>query len=327
MPIIKDKEKASNEIRLGIEEAERLGTTLNELADRIGVADGTLKTWMYSSSIPRTLDDGKFFGLIWLVMRHTALKRTWVENLLQATSIPIFIPISLPLMRAYFLEGRLNGVGKKTTQPSDIKLDGEPIPIDDIDFVLASIFDPENAAKTELGEEGHLPGSHFMGKYLEGEFDVITYLDYLHRLDLKEIMRSVVYGAIKSPERLGELLVGYIAEQKRMQKLIIFKVVLVLPPDVINDVFLKSVDERLETYRKHDVLDRLDLRILLSNQPVGMDVVTVDDKHLILTLADQIGQNRIYKATIVKNLPSTVRTINYWFDTAVVPQSIPFDDL
>nr|WP_281720669.1 hypothetical protein [Nitrosomonas nitrosa] len=69
----------------------------------------TLKSWKNSNSIPNTIDDGAFFGLIYLGLLTEKLGLDWLTVLLNATSIPIYTPISPRLLNAYLGQAQFQG--------------------------------------------------------------------------------------------------------------------------------------------------------------------------------------------------------------------------
>ncbi|WP_276353857.1 NB-ARC domain-containing protein [Cohnella caldifontis] len=81
-------------------EALPSGRTFSEsYIDRIsvplGISPNTIKSWMGQMGnryIPSRIEDGKLFGLLWMIMEKGVMDARWFNDLLHATSIPVIEP-------------------------------------------------------------------------------------------------------------------------------------------------------------------------------------------------------------------------------------------
>ncbi|REJ14421.1 MAG: transcriptional regulator [Paenibacillaceae bacterium] len=68
---------------------------LDKIAVQIGVSTSTLKSWigqMGRKYVPGRVEDGKLFGLLWIVLRDGDRQTDWLVQVLGTTSIPVFTP-------------------------------------------------------------------------------------------------------------------------------------------------------------------------------------------------------------------------------------------
>jgi LuxR family transcriptional regulator, glucitol operon activator len=72
---------------------------MEELAIKVGVSPNTIKSWMGQMGdkyIPSRIEDGKLFGIIWLLLLHGEMNIHWFTDLLKTTSMPVIEP-ALPI--------------------------------------------------------------------------------------------------------------------------------------------------------------------------------------------------------------------------------------
>jgi LuxR family transcriptional regulator, glucitol operon activator len=72
---------------------------LDKLAYRLGVSSNTIKSWigqMGTKYIPGRIDDGKLFGILWIILEKTNMNIQWFTKLLETTTIPVIKP-ALPV--------------------------------------------------------------------------------------------------------------------------------------------------------------------------------------------------------------------------------------
>jgi len=93
------------------------------------LAARTLKSWKNPNSIPDNIDDGVFFGIVYLCLKTERLGLDWLINLLDATTVPVYKPLSPKLMRAYLKQAQILG-----SHLSD----------EDLEDVLTIFFDEDN---------------------------------------------------------------------------------------------------------------------------------------------------------------------------------------
>lgn len=78
---------------------------IDKIAFQIGVSSNTIKSWMGqmgSKYIPGRIEDGKLFGMIWIIMKRN-MDIQWFIRLLETTSLPVLKP-ALPVWVASCLK-------------------------------------------------------------------------------------------------------------------------------------------------------------------------------------------------------------------------------
>ncbi|MGF6952802.1 LuxR family glucitol operon transcriptional activator [Neobacillus sp. B4I6] len=87
-------------IRRGKNEINSSGQSyLEKVAYQLGVSSNTIKSWigqMGLKYIPGRIDDGKLFGIIWVIIEKSDMNIQWFTKLLETTSIPVIKP-ALPI--------------------------------------------------------------------------------------------------------------------------------------------------------------------------------------------------------------------------------------
>ncbi|QBG55011.1 transcriptional regulator [Bacillus amyloliquefaciens] len=81
-------------------------TYIDKIALRLGVSSNTIKSWigqMGANYIPGRIDDGKLFGMIWIMIEKTDMGPEWLTGLLETTTIPVIKP-ALPVWTASCLK-------------------------------------------------------------------------------------------------------------------------------------------------------------------------------------------------------------------------------
>lgn len=76
------------------------------IANELGVSPNTIKSWigqMGLKYIPGRIDDGKLFGIIWIIFKKTDIDISWFSKLMETTSIPTLKP-ALPAWVSSCLE-------------------------------------------------------------------------------------------------------------------------------------------------------------------------------------------------------------------------------
>jgi LuxR family transcriptional regulator, glucitol operon activator len=79
---------------------------IDKIAYQLGVSSNTIKSWigqMGPKYIPGRIDDGKLFGIIWIILEKSDMNIQWFTKLLETTSIPVLIP-ALPVWAASCLK-------------------------------------------------------------------------------------------------------------------------------------------------------------------------------------------------------------------------------
>src|SRR5689334_2692485 len=122
MAEIEDRKKFAELLSLGVKELKlhpdykikrkkgensSLGQSyIANIANELGVSPNTIKSWigqMGLKYIPGRIDDGKLFGIIWIILKKTDLDTSWFSELMETTSIPILKP-ALPAWVSSCLE-------------------------------------------------------------------------------------------------------------------------------------------------------------------------------------------------------------------------------
>jgi LuxR family glucitol operon transcriptional activator len=79
---------------------------LDKLGVQLGISSNTIKSWMGQMGqkyVPSRIEDGKLFGIIWLILEKSDMDVQWLTEFLQTTSIPIIKP-ALPVWVASCLK-------------------------------------------------------------------------------------------------------------------------------------------------------------------------------------------------------------------------------
>ncbi|QSX23340.1 NB-ARC domain-containing protein [Priestia megaterium] len=118
------------------------------IANELGVSSNTIKSWigqMGLKYIPGRIDEGKLFGVIWIILKKTDLDIDWFSRLMETTSIPILKP-ALPAWVSLCLE-KAKILGADNSFDSPLK--------GDIEKVVNQLF------HNKLQSEDTTPKEHF----------------------------------------------------------------------------------------------------------------------------------------------------------------------
>lgn len=112
---------------------------LDKIAAQIGISSSTLKSWtgqMGRKYVPGRIEDGKLFGLLWIVLRDGEQQTVWLADVLGTTSIPVITPPTGDWVRACLRKAKVlmrNGTFGSPAEP-------------EIDQVIARLF-PDNRSE------------------------------------------------------------------------------------------------------------------------------------------------------------------------------------
>lgn len=115
MPIIYDKALVAAQLLYGVQVLAETETSGNitameyELAQMLNKEARTIKSWKSASSMPGSLKDYEFYGIIWLVLRTRQVSLQWVEDLLSGTSVSFLKPIPPDWLKGCLRQARLSG--------------------------------------------------------------------------------------------------------------------------------------------------------------------------------------------------------------------------
>lgn len=68
---------------------------IDKIAHKLGISSNTIKSWMGQMGvkyIPSRIEDGKLFGIVWLIIEKSEMDTGWFTELLRTTSIPVISP-------------------------------------------------------------------------------------------------------------------------------------------------------------------------------------------------------------------------------------------
>lgn len=68
---------------------------IDKIANQLGISSNTIKSWigqMGVKYVPSRIEDGKLFGIIWLIVEKSGMDTGWFTGLLRTTSIPVIDP-------------------------------------------------------------------------------------------------------------------------------------------------------------------------------------------------------------------------------------------
>jgi hypothetical protein len=177
--------------------------------------------------------------------------------------------------------------------------------------------------KTQVAIQSEFKAA-FFGKRLLGEKDVVEGLDNLNRSDLYKELRALVYASPKSPDALARKIASLFKERRRAGIHVAFTAIVAMDfSDPSAMTLLSQVTDKMKFYR--GVEEMIDFKVLDMRPPLGTDIVTVDDKHLVINLADTSGRDIVYKAIVIENQRDVVGDITTWFDKYVLPKAVSVD--
>ncbi|MBV6738207.1 tetratricopeptide repeat protein [Priestia megaterium] len=187
MAEIEDQKKFAELLSLGVKELKlhpdykikrkkgedsSLGQSyIANIANELGVSSNTIKSWigqMGVKYIPGRIDDGKLFGIIWIILKKTnldILDISWFSKLMETTSIPTLKP-ALPAWVSSCLEkAKILGADNSFGTPLD----------KDIEEVVKKIFhsklQTEDATPKEHSTIHNLP-TRWSGVFIGRHFDL-----------------------------------------------------------------------------------------------------------------------------------------------------------
>jgi len=106
---------------------------IDKIANQLGISSNTVKSWMGQMGvkyIPSRIEDGKLFGIVWIIVEKSGMDNGWFTGLLRTTSIPVIDP-PLPIWVASCLSKAKLLRNDEFGAPSD----------QEIDSVIARLFD------------------------------------------------------------------------------------------------------------------------------------------------------------------------------------------
>ncbi|MCY8914496.1 tetratricopeptide repeat protein [Bacillus atrophaeus] len=142
---------------------------LDNIAHQLGVSPNTIKSWigqMGVNYVPGRIDDGKLFGMIWIILEKTDMNIEWFTDLLETTTIPVIKP-ALPVWAASCLK-------KAKTLRKDGSF-GSPLD-EDIEKTVKRLFpevpDHKTNTLTEQIPLTHNLPSRWSGHFIGRRFDI-----------------------------------------------------------------------------------------------------------------------------------------------------------
>lgn len=140
---------------------------LDKIAYQLGVSSNTIKSWigqMGPKYIPGRIDDGKLFGIIWIIVEKSDMNIQWFTKILETTTIPVVKP-ALPVWVASCL--------KKAKTLQNDKSFGAPLN-EDIEIVMKRLFDTPNNGSITRKEQPliHNLPTRWSGNFIGRKFDL-----------------------------------------------------------------------------------------------------------------------------------------------------------
>ncbi|MEC1679619.1 NB-ARC domain-containing protein [Bacillus mojavensis] len=143
---------------------------LDNISHQLGVSPNTIKSWigqMGVNYVPGRIEDGKLFGMIWIILEKTDMNIQWFTDLLETTTIPVIKP-ALPVWAASCLKK-----AKIVRQDNSF---GTPLD-QDIEKTVKRLFPDvldhkKNALTEQIPLTHNLPSrwsGHFIGRRLDIE--------------------------------------------------------------------------------------------------------------------------------------------------------------
>ncbi|WP_338787784.1 NB-ARC domain-containing protein [Metabacillus sp. FJAT-53654] len=153
--------------RIKNEKISALQSYLDKIAAYLGVSSNTIKSWlgqMGQKYIPGRIDDGKLFGIIWIILEKSDMNIQWFTKILETTTIPVIKP-ALPVWVASCL--------KKAKTLQNDKTFGAPLD-EDIEIVMKRLFDMSNYENSTSKEQPliHNLPTRWSGNFIGRKFDL-----------------------------------------------------------------------------------------------------------------------------------------------------------
>ncbi|MCP9300806.1 NB-ARC domain-containing protein [Bacillus halotolerans] len=142
---------------------------LDNISHQLGVSPNTIKSWigqMGANYVPGRIEDGKLFGIIWIILEKTDMNIQWFTDLLETTTIPVIKP-ALPVWAASCLKK-----AKIVRQDNSF---GAPLDQDiekTVKRLFPDILDHKTNALTEQMPLTHNLPSRWSGHFIGRRFDI-----------------------------------------------------------------------------------------------------------------------------------------------------------
>ncbi|MEC1646339.1 tetratricopeptide repeat protein [Bacillus halotolerans] len=142
---------------------------LDNISHQLGVSPNTIKSWigqMGANYVPGRIEDGKLFGMIWIILEKTDMNIQWFTDLLETTTIPVIKP-ALPVWAASCLKK-----AKIVRQDNSF---GAPLDQDiekTVKRLFPDILDHKTNALTEQMPLTHNLPSRWSGHFIGRRFDI-----------------------------------------------------------------------------------------------------------------------------------------------------------
>ncbi|MCY9092633.1 NB-ARC domain-containing protein [Bacillus mojavensis] len=142
---------------------------LDNISHQLGVSPNTIKSWigqMGVNYVPGRIEDGKLFGMIWIILERTDMNIQWFSDLLETTTIPVIKP-ALPVWAASCLKK-----AKIVRQDNSF---GAPLDQDiekTVKRLFPDVLDHKTNALTEQIPLTHNLPSRWSGHFIGRRFDI-----------------------------------------------------------------------------------------------------------------------------------------------------------
>ncbi|MEC1673627.1 NB-ARC domain-containing protein [Bacillus mojavensis] len=142
---------------------------LDNISHQLGVSPNTIKSWigqMGVNYVPGRIEDGKLFGMIWIILEKTDMNIQWFTDLLETTTIPVIKP-ALPVWAASCLKK-----AKIVRQDNSF---GAPLDQDiekTVKRLFPDVLDHKTNALTEQMPLTHNLPSRWSGHFIGRRFDI-----------------------------------------------------------------------------------------------------------------------------------------------------------
>ncbi|MBO9599990.1 MAG: transcriptional regulator, partial [Cohnella sp.] len=99
---------------------------LDKISTQLGISPNTLKSWigqMGLKYVPGRVEDGKLFGILWIVLKHSDMQSDWFNNILGTTSIPILEPPTAEWIKACLKKAKILLPNDTFGSPEETEID------------------------------------------------------------------------------------------------------------------------------------------------------------------------------------------------------------
>jgi hypothetical protein len=117
-----------------------------------------------------------------------------------------------------------------------------------------------------------------------------------------------------------------IAEHLKRNRNVSYEVVLAVDVSKVDGRFWRGIEDRQSIHKAQGVLDRVQVKILDTPRPAGLDMMVVDDKHAAFAFAPAPGTSDREMAVHFENQPEIAQELGRWLGK-ITHDAVPFKEV